>query len=58
MTFTHFSMLQRCAEMNSASGSCTVVDASGTALPALVFVATGAALSVYALGNRSVRGGE
>ena len=58
MTYGHFSMLQRCADMNSATGSCTVVDASGTALPAIVFVLAGAILSIYALGKRSVRGGE
>jgi hypothetical protein len=54
-------MIDRCAAMNSASGSCTVIDANGTLIPALTFVFAGAALSVYALGvlgKRSLRGGE
>jgi hypothetical protein len=50
-SYFHFSMIARCEAMNTASGSCTVVDANGTLLPALTFVAAGAALSVYALGN-------
>ena len=59
MTYIHFSMIQRCAEMNSASGSCTVVDASGTAYPAIAFSVCGVLLSLYGLrGKRSVRGGE
>jgi hypothetical protein len=48
-SYLHFSMIARCEAMNTASGSCTVVDANGA--PALAFVAAGAALSVYALGN-------
>ena len=53
-------MIDRCAAMNSAGGSCTVIDANGTLIPALTFVFVGAALSVYALffGKRSLRGGE
>ena len=58
--YEHQSMIDRCAAMNSASGSCTVIDSSGTLIPALTFVFVGAALSVYALflGKRSLRGGE
>ena len=58
--YLHQSMIDRCAAMNSASGSCTVIDANGTLIPALTFVFAGAALSVYALflGKRSLRGGE
>jgi hypothetical protein len=58
--YEHQSMIDRCAAMNSASGSCTVIDANGTLIPALTFVFAGAALSVYALafGKRSLRGGE
>jgi len=58
-TYVHFSMLARCAAANSATGSCQVVDANGTAVPALTFVLVGAALSIYALlGKRSPRAGE
>lgn len=55
--YLHQSMIDRCAAMN---GSCTVIDANGTLIPALTFVFVGAALSVYALvlGKRSLRGGE
>jgi len=57
--YVHQSMIEQCAAMNSANGSCTVIDANGTLIPALTFVFAGAALSVYAfLGKRSVRGGE
>jgi len=57
-TYWHFEMLDRCARQNSASGSCLVVDANGTAIPALTFVLVGAALSVYSfVGKRSARGG-
>ena len=58
--YLHQSMIDRCAAMNSAGGSCTVIDANGTLIPALTFVFVGAALSVYALffGKRSLRGGE
>lgn len=49
--YFHASMLARCAAANTASGSCTVIDASGTLIPALAFVLAGAGLSVYALGN-------
>ena len=54
------SMTAQCEAMNTANGSCTVVDANGQLIPALTFVLVGAALSVYALvfGKRSVRGGE
>ena len=55
MTWIHFDAIQRCAE---AQGSCTVVDASGTAAPAIAFVFAGAVLSLYGLGKRSARGGE
>jgi len=58
MTYEHFSMIQRCAEANSPTGSCTVIDASGTALPALTFTLAGVATSLYGLGKRSARGGE
>ncbi|TMB78988.1 MAG: hypothetical protein E6J52_03510 [Chloroflexi bacterium] len=59
LTYVHFSMLARCAAANSATGSCQVVDANGTAVPALTFVLVGAALSIYALlGKRSSRAGE
>ena len=57
-TYVHFSMIAACAARNSSSGSCTVIDESGTAVPAAAFVFAGAVLSVYALGKRSVRGGE
>jgi len=55
--YVHQSMIDQCAAMN---GSCTVIDANGTLIPALTFVFAGAALSVYALffGKRSLRGGE
>ena len=55
--YVHQSMIERCA---AAGGSCTVIDANGTLIPALTFVFAGAALSVYALffGKRSLRGGE
>jgi hypothetical protein len=58
--YVHQSMIDRCAAMNTASGSCTVVDPNGTLIPALTFVFVGAVLSVYALffGKRSLRGGE
>jgi hypothetical protein len=57
-TYIHFWMLERCARANSASGSCQVIDANGTAIPAITFVLVGAVLSVYALvGKRSARGG-
>jgi hypothetical protein len=58
--YLHHSMIDRCAATNSANGSCTIIDANGTLIPALTFVFAGAALSVYALffGNRSLRGGE
>ena len=48
-TYGHFEMLARCAAANTASGSCTVIDAGGTAIPALTFVLVGAGLSAYAL---------
>ncbi len=58
-TYWHFKMLADCAARNSATGSCQVVDANGTAVPALTFVLVGAALSIYALlGKRSPRAGE
>ena len=46
--------------MNTASGSCKVVDPIGSLVPALTFVLVGAVLSIYALffGKRSLRGGE
>jgi len=59
--YWHQSMIDQCAAMNSAGGSCTIIDASGTLIPALMFVFAGAALSVYGLGvfgKRSLRGGE
>jgi hypothetical protein len=57
-TYWHFQSIDRCAAQNSATGSCHVIDASGTAIPALTFVVVGAALSIYALlGNRSPRAG-
>ena len=58
--YFHYSMIQRCESANTSSGSCTVIDANGTLIPALTFLLAGTALSVYALvlGNRSVRGGE
>jgi len=56
MTYGHFEMIHRCVVDNSTS--CTVVDAGGTAYPAIAFVIAGVVLSVYALGKRSVRGGE
>jgi hypothetical protein len=58
------SMKARCEAMNSANGSCTVLDPIGSMLPALTFVLVGAALSVYGFGvlgvfgKRSLRGGE
>jgi hypothetical protein len=48
-TYWHFEMLAQCAAMN---GSCTVVNANGTAIPALTFVLVGAGLSAYALWRR------
>jgi len=57
-TYWHFEMIDRCAAANSATGTCRVIDASGTAIPALTFVIVGAALSIYALlGKRSPRAG-
>ena len=58
--YFHSSMVQRCEAANTSSGSCTVIDANGTLIPALTFLLAGAALSVYALffGKRSLRGGE
>ena len=60
-SYFHYSMIARCAEMNTSSGSCQIIDANGTLVPALTFLMAGALLSVYALGvlgKRSVRGGE
>ena len=59
-TYLDQSMKARCAAMNTASGSCTVVDPNGSLVAPLTFVLTGAALSAYALvlGKRSLRGGE
>jgi hypothetical protein len=58
--YFHSSMIQRCEAANTSSGSCTVIDANGTLIPALTFLLAGTALSVYALflGKRSLRGGE
>ena len=56
MVYGHFEMIRRCVVENSTS--CTVVDSGGTAYPAIAFVIAGVVLSVYALGKRSVRGGE
>lgn len=59
-TYLDQSMKAQCEAMNTASGSCTVVDPSGSLVAPLTFVLTGSALSVYALffGKRSLRGGE
>ena len=59
-TYLDQSMRARCEAMNTASGSCTVVDPVGSLVPAVTFLLVGAALSVYALffGKRSLRGGE
>jgi hypothetical protein len=57
-SYFHLASIQRCAQLNSATGSCTVVDASGTAYPAMAFVVCGVILSLYGLGKRSARGGE
>lgn len=58
--YFHYSMIRTCEAANTSSGSCTVIDANGTLIPALTFVLAGTALSVYALvlGKRSLRGGE
>ena len=55
MTYGHFEMIRRCVDNST---SCTVVDAGGTAYPAIAFVIAGVVLSLYGLGKRSVRGGE
>ena len=59
-TYLDQSMKARCEAMNTASGSCTVIDPIGSLIPALTFALAGTALSVYALflGKRSLRGGE
>ena len=59
-TYLDQSMKAQCEAMNTARGSCTVVDPIGSLVPALTFLLTGAALSIYALvlGKRSLRGGE
>jgi hypothetical protein len=58
--YFHGSMLARCAAANTSSGSCMVIDANGTLIPALTLLLAGTALAVYALffGKRSLRGGE
>jgi hypothetical protein len=58
MTYGHFSMLQRCAAMNSATGSCTVVDASGTAVPAIAFALAGALVSLYCVAKAKQQDGQ
>jgi hypothetical protein len=52
------SMKATCEAMNTSQGFCEVIDPTRTLVLALSFVVVGALLSVYALGKRSVRGGE
>jgi hypothetical protein len=52
------SMKATCEAMNTAQGFCEVIDPTTTLILALSFVVAGVFLSLYALGKRSVRGGE
>lgn len=58
-TYLDLSMKARCAEMNHNGGFCQVMNPTESAVPGLLFVMVGAALSSYALlGKRSPRAGE
>jgi hypothetical protein len=52
------SMTATCEAMNSRGGFCEVIDPMPSQLMALGFAVAGGLLSIYALGKRSVRGGE
>jgi hypothetical protein len=52
------SMKAACEARNTAQGFCEVIDPTTTLVLALSFVVAGLLFSVYALGKRSVRGGE
>ena len=52
------SMTAACEAMNTRGGFCEVIDPMPSQLMALGFVVAGVLFSVYALGKRSVRGGE
>jgi hypothetical protein len=50
--------IANCARFNTGSGFCEMGDMTTNVGILLAFVFAGAALSVYALGKRSLRGGE
>lgn len=58
--FAYFesSQMSNCEHVNATGGLCQMGDTTTNVGIVLAFVAAGAALSVYALGKRSVRGGE
>ena len=52
------SMTAQCEAWNTRGGFCEVINPMPSQLMALGFVVAGALFSIYALGKRSVRGGE
>lgn len=58
--FAYFQLgaMASCAHVNRTGGFCEMYGTEGMVAIVLAFVFSGAALSIYSLGKRSVRGGE